>query len=234
MTIITEVRFAHDDGALAGALAALPGLDVTVASETSTDPGGSYHFRLDHDGPESVRSALEADHTVRAVSLLRESGNSHLWSVEFEPGTELLAPLVTAERGFVLEAHSTPAGSNIDPRGWHERWLLPDREALHTIWQHARDAGFAFDVVELHRHGRTDTDYPGPDALTDEQQEALVAAYEGGYFAEPRETSLAELAESLDISASAVRGRINRGLRALVGAGLVTNRPEAGTPSDAE
>jgi predicted DNA binding protein len=131
----------------------------------------------------------------------------------------LLAPLVTAEGGFVLDARS--AAGDGTPRGWHERWLLPDREALQTIWHHAAGKEFDFDVLELHRRGRTDAEYPGPDALTDQQREALVAAYERGYFAEPRETSLEELADSFDLSASAVGGRINRGLKALVGAALV-------------
>ncbi len=225
MAIITEVRFAHENAALAGMLAELPGVEVSVVSETSTDPAGKYHFRMVHDGDAGVRAALAADHTVGEAEPMRGFDGGRLWGIEFAPETKLLAPLVTAEGGFVLDARSAPTDTDLDPRGWHERWLLPDREALHEIWQHARDAGFTFDVLELHQRGRTDAEYPGPDALTEEQREALVAAYREGYFAEPRETSLAELAESLDISASAVRGRINRGLKTLVGAGLVLSRP---------
>lgn len=234
MAIITEVRFAHEDSALAGTLSALPALETTVVSETSTDPDGHYRFRFDYDGEGSVREALEADHTVCEATAMREADSSRLWGIELAPETKLLAPLVTTEGGFVLDARSAPPGTDLDPRGWHERWLLPDREALHDIWQHARDEEFAFDVLELHRRGRTDAEYPGPDALTDQQQEALVAAYREGYFTEPRETSLEELADTLDISASAVRGRINRGLKALVGAGLVLNRHEADTDTGPE
>jgi len=234
MAIITEVRFAHEDSALAGTLSALPALETTVVSETSTDPDGDYHFRFDYDGDGSVREALAADHTVCEATAMRESESSRLWGIEFASETKLLAPLVTAESGFVLDARSAPPETDLDPRGWHERWLLPDREALHDIWQHARDEGFTFDVLELHQRGRTDAEYPGPDALTDQQREALVAAYREGYFTEPRETSLEELADSLGISASAVRGRINRGLKALVGAGLVLNRPDADADTGSE
>jgi len=226
MAIVTEVRFAHDDCALADTLEALSDLEATVVSETSTDPGGTYHFRLEGIEPGDIETALAADHTVREDTRARESSDSRLWKVRFTSETKLLAPRVTSESGFVLDAQSTPAGASLDRRGWQERWLLPDREALHAIWQHARQEGFEFDVLELHQRVRTDADYPGPDALTDQQHEALVAAYEEGYFAEPRETSLAELADELDISASAVRGRVNRGLKSLVGAGLVLSRPE--------
>jgi predicted DNA binding protein len=227
MTIVTEVRFAHEDCALAGTLAALPDLEVSVVGETSTDPEGNrYHLRTDHADPEPLREALEADHTVRDATPTRES-DSDLWGVEFSEEAKLLAPLVTAEGGFVLDARGALSESGPGVPGWDERWLLPDREALHAIWKHAREEGFELDVLELHQRGRTDADYPGPDALTDEQREALVAAYEEGYFAEPREASLEELADTLEISASAVRGRINRGLRSLIGAGLVLSRPDA-------
>jgi hypothetical protein len=234
MAIITEVRFAHEDGALADTLTALPDLGVTVVGEASTDPDKSrYYIRF--DGPDAA-TALDADHTVSDAVRMHGSvpdpgprdgigdangdgaDRTQLWGIAFAPGTALLAPRVTEAGGFVLDARSASSGT---PRGWHERWLLPDREALQTIWQHASGTGFDFEVVELHRRGRTDAEYPGPDALTAEQREALVAAYEQGYFAEPRETSLEELADSFDLSASAVGGRINRGLKALIGAALV-------------
>lgn len=220
MAIITEVRFAHEDGALAATLTALPGLDVTVIGEASTDPDTDvYYLRFDHDGDDEVLETVESDPTVSDVTPIREVGETYILGIEFEEETELLAPLVTAESGFVLDARSQSAEA--DPRGWHERWLLPDRQALQTIWQHASERGFEFDILEVHRGRRTDTEYPGPDALTEEQREALIAAYEQGYFAEPRETSLEELADELDLSASAVGGRINRGLKALIGAALV-------------
>ncbi|MFB6296675.1 MAG: helix-turn-helix domain-containing protein, partial [Halobacteriales archaeon] len=65
-------------------------------------------------------------------------------------------------------------------------------------------------------HGGADLAYSGPRAPTDEQREALVAAYEQGYFAEPRETSLEALAESLELSPTAVAGRLRRGMKATV------------------
>ena len=219
MAIITEVRFAHEDGFLVDTLTALPELDVTIVGEASTDPEKSvYYLRFEYEG-DGVRATLDSDHTVREATLMRRSEETRLWGIGFSPGTELLAPHVTEEGGFVLDARSESRARS--PRGWHERWLLPDRAALQTIWEYAAEVGFEFDVLELHRRGRTDAEYPGPDALTEEQREALVAAYEQGYFAEPRETSLEELAEAFDLSASAVGGRINRGLKALVGAALV-------------
>jgi predicted DNA binding protein len=227
MAIVTEVRFAHPDGALADTLAALPDADVTVIREASTDPGGSvYLLRFDGDvgGYEDVGRVLESDHTVARAEPISGFEDQHLWGVEFATGTKLLGPKVTSEEGFVLDARSSKGGKG--RRGWHERWLVPDREALHDIWEHAREEGFDFEIIEFRRQGRTDPAYPGGDAPTEEQREALLAAYEHGYFAEPRETSLEELAEELGISPTAVGGRLRRGMRSLVGMTLVVERPE--------
>jgi hypothetical protein len=227
MAIVTEVRFAHGDGALADTLAAFPDVDVTVIREASTDPGGSvYLLRFDGDigGHEELGSALDADHTVRAAEPMSGFEDQHLWGVEFSAEAKLLAPKVTNVEGFVLDARSSDLDG--DRRGWRERWLVPDREALHDIWEGAREEGFEFEIIEFRSQGRTDPEYPGGGAPTDEQREALLAAYEHGYFAEPRETSLEELAEVLDLSPTAVGGRLRRGMRSLVGMTLVVERPE--------
>ena len=225
MTILTDVWFAHDAGALAGTLDELADLDVRVIREASTDPDGNlYFFRFDGVDLADVRDVLEADPTVRSVRPMPEFAAQRLLGVEFASSTRLLAPAVTDAGGYVLDARATSG----DPRppGWFERWLLPDHESLRTIWQHARRAGYDFEIVELDRQGRMGEAELGPRTLTDQQRAALVAAYESGYFAEPREASLEEVAERLDISPSAVAGRLRRGMKSLVGATIVVDRPE--------
>jgi predicted DNA binding protein len=227
MTIVTEVRFAHEDGALADTLEALPGADVTVLREASTDPGQSVYllrFDGDVDGYGEVGRVLERDHTVSEAEPMQGFEDEHLWGVEFSAAAKLLGPKVTSERGFVLDARSSTPGE--DRRGWVERWMVPGREALHDIWEYAREEGFEFEIIEFRRQGRTDPEYPGADAPTDEQREALLAAYELGYFTEPRETSLEELSEVLGISPTAVGGRLRRGMRSLVGMTLVVEGVE--------
>lgn len=225
MPIITEVRFAHPDGALADTLEALPDLQVRVVPEASMGPRRSvYLLRFTEVSTEEVQSVLEADHTVDTVEPMPVFEREPMIGVEFAPGTKLLAPRVTREDGFVLEARSS--SPDVTPRGWFERWLLPSREALHDIWQEARGAGFEFDVLRFREQGRTDPEYGGATKLTEEQREALVVAYDRGYFAEPRGASLEELAEELGISPTAVAGRLKRGMRSLVGMTAVADRPE--------
>ncbi|ELZ09377.1 bacterio-opsin activator HTH domain-containing protein [Halovivax asiaticus JCM 14624] len=59
--------------------------------------------------------------------------------------------------------------------------------------------------------------------LTEAQREALVLAYERGYFDTPREASLEEIAVELDITQQSLSSRLRRGHRRLVGATLVSS-----------
>lgn len=221
---VTEVRFAHEDGALAGTLADLEDAEVRVLPETSTAPGEEMHvFSFEDAETAALERALEADHTVAAVRPMSELADRNLLGIAFTPETKLLSPRVTREGGFVLDARSARCGGG--PPGWHERWLLPDREAIHDVWAYAREEGFEFEVLDLCQRGSVDGTHHGRDALTDEQREALLAAYEHGYYADPREASLAAVADSLDHSPSAVSGRLKRGMKSLVEATLVVDRP---------
>jgi hypothetical protein len=227
MPIITEVRFAHEDGALADTLGELPELKVSVIPEASTNPRRSvYLMRFDDGSRSEITETVEADHTVSNITPMPEFGDDPVLAMEFANETMLLGPEVTRHDGIVLEAQSAVLDDDPGPRGWHERWLLPDRESLHAIWEHARDEGFDFEVLEFYQRGSTDPEYLGSNAPTNQQHEALVLAYERGYFAEPRETSLEELADELDLSPTAVAGRLKRGMRSLIDMTVAADAPD--------
>jgi predicted DNA binding protein len=61
--------------------------------------------------------------------------------------------------------------------------------------------------------------------LTDEQYEALVEAYQRGYFEVPLGITLAELAEELGVSHQALSERVRRGTGALVDDTLLIGSP---------
>lgn len=224
MPIITEVEFGHEHGALAETLETLPDLSVSVVRETRTDPERSLYLMQFDEPTTDLAAVLNADSTVRAVEPMPGFEDQEVWGVEFSANTMLMAPRVTNLDGFVLDASSTHVTTTL--RGWHERWLLPDREALHDIWDYARSNGFKFEVLAFRRQGQTDFAYSGPAAPTDDQREALVTAYHADYFADPRQTSLDEIAAELNISPTAAAGRIKRGLESLIAMTLTVDEIE--------
>lgn len=224
MPIITEVEFGHERGALAETLETLPDLSVSVVRETRTDPRRSLYLMRFDEPDTNLTAVLNADSTVRTVEPMPGFEEQQVWGVEFATDTKLMSPRVTNIDGFVLDASSTDVTETL--RGWHERWLLPDREALHDIWDYARSTGFEFEVLEFRRQGQTDFAYSGPAAPTPEQRKALITAYHADYFADPRQTSLDEIAAELEISPTAAAGRIKRGLESLIAMTLTVDEIE--------
>jgi predicted DNA binding protein len=97
--------------------------------------------------------------------------------------------------------------------------VLPSRSALNDIWEYADENDIALDIIELYEN--KDAGGEQSFGLTDEQVTALTVAYERGYFDEPREVSLSEVAAEIDLSSTAMSGRLRRGMRNLIAATLV-------------
>ncbi|WP_323172820.1 helix-turn-helix domain-containing protein [Natrialba sp. PRR66] len=215
MSLIAILDIAHPDLALTPTIDECSEVSIQVVSHSTTDPETGLFFFLVEGADESFERALENDHTITAWTLIDDFGSSRVYRLEHAEGTKLISPKTAGIGGLMLNAES-------NDRGWTVRLHLPDRDALATLWEFCEAEDIS---VELHRVFRQDEWVDGPATdVTDEQQAALVNAYEEGYFEEPRETSLEELATRLDISPTAVGGRIRRGMGKLVEATLYEER----------
>jgi predicted DNA binding protein len=165
--------------------------------------------------PEAVAGAFrESDHVADAT-LLDALGAEALYRLTWEPEATGVLTAIVATRAAILDATGDRDTWTFDLRfesretlaGFHER-LVGDDVPLRLVEVRAAAA--------THRH----TDY----GLTDRQQEAILAALDAGYFDVPRDTTLAGLADDLDVSDSATSQRLRRGLGTLVAATLEDRR----------
>ncbi|MFC6873679.1 helix-turn-helix domain-containing protein [Halobellus marinus] len=114
---------------------------------------------------------------------------------------DLIEGISTAD-GVVLEARSHT--------DWTFRLRFPDHDNLSTFHSYTVEHD-----ITLH----IDRTYPLTEAngvahrfdLSQEQYEALLLAFQDGYFETPSETSLDELADEFAISRQALSNRIRRG-----------------------
>ena len=102
------------------------------------------------------------------------------------------------------------AVSTVGSAAWTFRLRALDREALRRFRRTCEDHGVAFTVRRVTHGPAETTDRYG---LTDKQREALVLAFDEGYFEGPREVSLTELADHVGISRQAYTRRLQRALR---------------------
>jgi len=206
--LIVDAYIAHPDLALTDTIETVPGISIRVVPHSATDPEtGLFFFRVSNHDFATFEAAIEADPTVDESSLVIESDADRVYRLRHTPETELLSPKAARVGGLMLEARSRDGG-------WVVRLQLPDREALADLWEHCEGRGMTFELERLYQQG--DWESEGATGLTEAQREALLTAYQHGYFEEPRETSQQEVADLLGISSTAAGGRIRRGTSKLI------------------
>ncbi|WP_440008938.1 helix-turn-helix domain-containing protein [Halomicrococcus sp. SG-WS-1] len=213
MTITAKAYIEHENLALVPTLREIEDITIRVVHQATTDPeSDTFPFVIECDDNEALENALDSDHTVTDYELIDNNSGIHIYYIGHADDTLLLSPALTSVNGFMLDAKTKD-------RGWLVQIQLPSREELHSVWEFAEERGIDCSLIEIHEKRSEGTDISF--GLTDEQQEALEVAYKSGYFSEPREKSLSDIAEEIDVSSTAMGGRLRRGMRNLVSATLI-------------
>lgn len=213
MSITTKIHIEHDRLALVPTLQTLEDVAIRVITQGNTDPGSTvFPFLIEYRDRDRLEEMLDADPTVQSYELVDWTDQTGIYYIEHTPETKLISSVVTDVNGFLV--HTETKGN-----GWLVRLLLPDREALNTIWEYADENDISLDIIEI--YGNTDTGGESSYGLTDEQRTALITAYENGYFGEPRDISLNEVANEIGLSSTAMSGRLRRGMRNLIAATII-------------
>lgn len=213
MILSTTVFVEHPDLALVPTIRSLQNLDMGVVSDAGTDPQHGVHFFwVETADFDAFERELDADHTVDSYAELARSADQRTYRIEYTDDAKLVTPAVIDTGGLVVESRSQDTG-------WTLELELQNHDALYEVDAFAREAGIEFEVLELHQTEDSDANHGF--RLTEPQVEALVTAYVHGYYDEPREISLDGLAEILEISPTAVSGRLRRGSARLIEEALV-------------
>lgn len=94
------------------------------------------------------------------------------------------------------------------------RAIIPDRDAVTGFQTAIREDG---DERSLHQvTSDIESGLAGEPTLSKRQREALMLAYERGYYEQPRQVGLAEIREELGSSESTVAGRLCREISGLL------------------
>ncbi|RQG98760.1 helix-turn-helix domain-containing protein [Natrarchaeobius oligotrophus] len=207
--LIAEITLVHPELVLTPTIEAVPEVTAELEYQTFAGPGSYYLFFEVHDDDDFERfdRAIEADWTVSEPSVVIEGDDFRVYRMRLTSAERLVLPRA-AELGMrILRAESGRGG-------WIVTLEVSDREALQAFRRHCErmDVSFAVDrLYHVDERGRA-----GKYGLTPIQRETLLAAYDEGYFNDPRDASVADLAETLGVSSSAVSARLRRAMAALV------------------
>lgn len=155
---------------------------------------------------EELTAALDADPDVVTASPVASFEDRRLYRVEWEADVRHLLRMLTHGRATMLDL----TGGD---RRWTFRLISPSRAAFATTKAFCEAHNLPFRVESIREFEGVPA---GRYGLTPEQYEVLSAACECGYFRVPRECTLDELGERLDLSHQAVSERLRRGHRTLV------------------
>jgi predicted DNA binding protein len=202
------VRVEHPDIVLTGTVAHDRSSTVRSVSEAGTDPtSGRFFYHVESSDLARFEDGLRNDRTVGDFERVTETGDGEaIYGFEYTDEAKVLSPVISAANGVVLDMEN-------DGRAWILTVWMPDRAGLADLRDYARRNDIGIDLLRVNEYaglGGTDA------GLTDSQREALLVAFERGYFEEPRNATLGEVAAELDISQPAASGLLRRGIRRLI------------------
>ena len=172
---------------------------------TVPDAGG-YLFTIQSADFDRFETALRRDSTIADFEQLTCVGSEAVYRFEYAAEATLFSPVIASVDGVSLDW--TNEGT-----AWTVRVWLPNRAALATLWEYAVEHDIQCVIEQVHGYANP----VGTDSgLTEDQQEALLLALEMGYFEEPREATLTDVAAELGISQPAAGGLLRRGMRRLL------------------
>lgn len=211
VSTLVRVRVPAESFILEETLAELPDLRAEIQPAVQYSHGSETPVRLlwaECDDFETLEETIRSDDSLRNVGLVAafEDRQEWLFRAEWEPAAASL-PLLTATDAILLDARSQSTE-------WEVRMFFSDRQTLSQAFESCRDRGT--DIRILRVQEATDISRSNGTDLTPKQYEALVVAYQLGYYEIPRRASGEKVAETLNISHQALSERLCRGYRNLI------------------
>lgn len=207
MTTICNLSVPAEEFGLAETLETVPDAQVACEPVAVSSPSTCRSLIRAHASDrQELATAFTDDPTVAESTRLIDGESGWLYRIEWATRVSLVRRMLTGKGTMVLSA--TGSGQE-----WSLRVLYPTREAcseIHTVCE-KHNLDITIDAIQTVNSGQSTR--PG---LTDAQHTALVQAYQMGYFTVPREVSLAEVAEALDISHQALSERLRRAHQTLI------------------
>jgi predicted DNA binding protein len=211
------VRVEHPDIVLTETVTHDQSSKVKSVSEAGTDPtSGKFFYHIESSDFLRFEEGLRKDNTIGEFERVIETRDGEaIYSFEYTDDAKVLSPIISTESGVILEMEN-------EGTAWILTVWMPERTNLVPLWDYAQRNDIDIDLLRVNDYaslGETDA------GLTDSQREALLVAFEAGYFEEPRKATLGEVASHLDISQPAASGLLRRGIERLIISSLMDEKP---------
>jgi predicted DNA binding protein len=213
MATVMEFSSPVDEFPLGSVFETLPEVTVELERLIPHDTFIIPYFWVRGAEAEDIEAAFEAHAGIVDIELIDEIEEEYLMRAEWAGEYFGILNALGKANIVVLSGIGREGGWDFEVRG-------ESREAISEFRTSCQENDIDIEITAVHELLPVQG---GSYDLTDTQREALVLAYECGYFDSPREATLQDLADELGITQQSVSSRLRRGHRRLIAATLVTS-----------
>lgn len=217
MALVAEFATDSEMFVVGRALAGTEGLTIELERVIPTGESVVPYYWVWGDDLETYEDNLASEPGVESVDTIARTDEGTLYRIDEH--SEMSTVIYDL---FDLDFTLLRGICTVD--GWELEIRFPSCDAASAFQTHLNEQSIPHILERVYQL----TDAPGdPEGqLTAQQREAMLVAHQSGYFEEPRETSLRELADRLGISPSSAAGRLRRGHAALIERHIGSNAAE--------
>ena len=205
VTTITDIRVPAGQFPLGRILQEYPDIEIEVERIVPTREEIIPLFWIETGTEREVEQTLKSDPLVEEIVQLTRTPDRTLYSVNWSPEVNALVRTMVDLGVDVLTAEGT---ANF----WEFRLQFKDREQLSKFRRTCQDEDIDIELLRVYNPQMP----PETGPLTPEQQDALTAAYEEGFWDIPRGISQKKLADLVGISDNSMSQRLRRGTKIAV------------------
>ena len=211
MATVMEFTSPADEFPLGSVFENLPGVTVElerlIPHETFIIP----YFWVRGAEADDIEATFEAHAGVTNIKLIDSVEDEYLMRAEWEREYVGVLSALAEIQIVVLSGVGTADG-------WRFEVRSETREEISEFRTYCQEHDIPIDITAV--HALLPIQGEGYE-LTGPQREAMVLAYEHGYFNSPREASLEDVAAELGITQQSLSSRLRRGNRRLIAATLI-------------
>ncbi|MDG5774907.1 bacterio-opsin activator domain-containing protein [Haloarculaceae archaeon H-GB2-1] len=212
MSVIADVTVPANSFPLGRVLMEMSDIEIELERIVPLQEAIIPLFWISGGDPETIEARLHEHPQTETVTELTTADDATLYEVHWSPDINGLIQALIDTRAKILEATGTA-----------DTWDFRLRFTAHEDLSAFNMALTEDDIPVTLRHIYNPTLPEEQSALSSDQRETLLTAYRHGYFKVPRGTTLRDLAETEEISDSALSQRIRRGVDALVEQALLAD-----------
>lgn len=212
MATIAEFTIPADDFPLGRIFEELPDAMVELERVVPTDQGVLPYFWVHDADPEKIEDALSSEQAFLSVTLVDDLDNRGLFKARWDSDVK---GVLTA----ILDTDLTILSGVGTDQNWTLEFRAENSDQISRFQQYCKDHDINARLTRL--KSLAEIQAGDEYGLTTNQHEALLLAFNEGYYDDPRETDLETLADQFDISRPAFANRLRRGTRNLLGSTIV-------------